>query len=346
MHLAHVRGPGLFRFFPRREHIVAFTLHLLDAVGNVHRVLFNGGRQIGEGRLGAGDHEHIGEVGHAHAHDRFRAVRPFLAQGLPAGAADGEGLQRAGVGAKAGRQHDDIEGVFRGAGAQALWRNLDDRLAAIADVHHVHIVAIEAFQIAVIERRPLGKQRVVAGFGDENIGGAGVLDALAHFVGDESGGHQVGFGAGQQVVEGFEHPAKTARPFFFEDTLYFLRRCVHGHAPVGAVKGHAEDVIAALGNDLIVVRLDLLLPLGGHRRLHRGQNEIGRAVEHGHALGLVAHGRHHLHRGGARANDADAFAGPVQVLGPARRMEQGALEALHTLDVGNHRLRDHAHGAD
>ena len=56
-------------FRPRVENFMSFAFHLPDALRDPDDVLLDGRRQVGEGRLGARDHEHVGKIRDAHAHD-------------------------------------------------------------------------------------------------------------------------------------------------------------------------------------------------------------------------------------------------------------------------------------
>ena len=339
-------GPFLLRLFTRLEHIQPLAFHLRDAARDPDRVLLDRRRQVGERRLRTRDHEHIRETGDAHAHDRRGLHLPFFAQRLAALAADRKGFERAGISLEARRQHNDVEFIIVQRGAHPGLGDLDQRFALL-DVDQMHIVAIEGLEIAVIERRALGEQRIVVEARRQQIGERRIVDPLAHLGGDEVARHPVGFGAGEQIVEGFENPAETAGPVFLKDALPFLGRRVDHVAPDGAVERHAEHMIATLGDNRRVIVLDLLFPLGGHLFLHGRQDIIGGALKHRHAARGFRHDRKHLNRGRARADDADLLARIIQpFVRPARGMKDRPFEAVHAGDFRDHRFRNHPHPAD
>ncbi len=102
-----------------------------------------------------------------------------------------------------------------------------------------------------------------------------------------------------------------------KDTLDLFRRCVHGVAPRRLLEGHAEHVVAGLGDNFVVVVFDFFFPLRRHVFLHGGQDKIGGALEYRDLCGGFRDLRQHLYRCGACANDADTLARHVEPFRPS-----------------------------
>ena len=114
-----------------------------------------------EGLPGPVIDEHVGEPGHLHAQVGHRTRLPFLLQVPAVSAADVDLEQRPGHGVKAGGEHDDVEVVVRGGGAQARRRDLGDR--RLPQIHEGDVVPVESLEVVGVDRRALGAVRVVLG---------------------------------------------------------------------------------------------------------------------------------------------------------------------------------------
>ena len=133
---------------------------------------------------------------------------------------------------------------------------------------------------------------------------------------------------------------------FFKDALDFLWRRVDGVAPRWLLKGHAEHVVASFGDDFVIVVFNLFFPLRRHIFLHSGEHKVGCALEYGHLCSGFCDLGQHLYGGGASTNDSDAFARHFESFWPSGRVKNGPLKSLLSRVIGEHGLRNHAHGAD
>ena len=180
----------------------------------------------------------------------------------------------------------------------------------------MHIIPVEGLVVAVVQGRSLGKQWVALGC--QQIRYLRVLHlGLDHFFNDEVRRRLIGFRGRQQIVEGFKHPAEAAMPVLFEDLLHLLGRALCYGAARRGVKCHAEHMVAALIDNLLVILFDFLFPLGRHGLLHGRHNKIGCALENSDAGGVFCHLGQHLYGGGACANNADSFPCVFQALWPS-----------------------------
>ena len=107
-----------------------------------------------------------------------------------------------------------------------------------------------------------------------------------------------------------------------------------GAVPGGVERHLGEHPVAVVADLVEVARV-------------RG-DPLRRALEDRDALGLPDDGRDDLHRAGAGPDDRDAPAGEVEVVGPAGGVEEGAVEAVESREVGHRRaveLPDRARSA-
>ena len=134
----------------------------MQAVRDVGHVLLDGCWQVGEGCLGAGNHEEVGIAGGVDAHDGLGFVVPLLAQRVPIAAADIDGFQRTGVGLEAGCQDDDVKLVEMLSSLNTGLGDSLDRLA-VFDIDELHVIAVEGLVVTMIQRRSLCKERITLG---------------------------------------------------------------------------------------------------------------------------------------------------------------------------------------
>ena len=228
--------------------------HVLDEPGDPLHVLLDRDRHVGQhGRaLRPGDDEQVREPAGGEAEVGTRAVRPLVPQPQPVPAGDAHAEQGAGHRVESGGVDDRVDLVLALAGPHAARGDLLDRHGP--RVQQRHVVPVEGLVVAVLQRRPLGEERMV--LRRQQFRDGRILDHLADLASDELGDRVVAVLVDQVVAERLQaHVEAALGPGGLEDGLPFLRREVH-RGPLFDRVREPEAGQARLLPQARVVRLD------------------------------------------------------------------------------------------
>ena len=178
----------------------SFGAQMGDAVGDPLRMLLDRHRHVAQHRraAGSGHHEKIRKACDLQAQIVARPRGPGVGQRATVGTADIHAQQAAGHRIEAGGEHDHVQWILGGSGADAVRRDALDRFGLEVDKRNV--VTIEGLEVIGIDRRALGRIGMIDV--RQLGGGHRVLHYRANLVAQEIGRGVVGLDARQQVLEG------------------------------------------------------------------------------------------------------------------------------------------------
>src|SRR3984893_2120406 len=173
-------------------------------------------------------------------------------------------------------------------------------------------------------------------FGSQLFRDDRILDAFANLVADELREQFIGLLVAHNVAEIAEPFGKSrVRPQLLEPVLPFFRSHVEDRPRIEVVDKPGEGFARSFEN-FRIAGFDFGLGLRIDRPVAQGRAIIRRALEDRQMANLLGDFRDELNRRGARADDADAFAGELDAfLGPSRGMKRLALEALDRGKAGD-----------
>ena len=272
-----------------------------------------------------------------------RAVAPLLRELLPIAAAHAKARQWAGQCIEAGCEDDDVQRMCPVPRADAAGHDLFQR--RFTEIDEFNVIAIEGFEIFVVQRQPLGGYRITARH--QLARDFRVLDHAADFFAHKVSGQIVGLLVEQQVAVAAEHPLEAAYLPSGLELLVAQFRIGLQRFRVLPVVGLADARPAAEFADLLDIALELADALWRQRRIARGDAETRRALEDGQMLGLLGDDRDRLDARGSGADHAHSLAGEINAcVWPQPGVIPSAHKSIQTRNTGHLRRREAAHRGD
>ena len=290
----------------------------------------------------AGDGEQVRKAGDRDAKIGVRAVPPLLIQGAAAAALQVQRLQRAGHRVEPGGENDDVERIFLAACANSGFGDFFNPAVGFC-VDQLHVVLVEGLVVVGVQRLALGAVGVALGyqfFGDDRV-----FHSRADLALDVVSADVIGLLREEHVLivpQPKGEPARIPHPVEHPLPLF---GCVFQHRLRNEVMLLAEEGFPDPLHDALIVGLSGFDQFGVHLAVARRDAIVGRALEHGELLGLLRNFWNSLHRRGAGADHAYAFAGEVNAgMGEAAGVIPLALEFLQALERRHVRGRQRAYG--
>ena len=256
---------------------------------------------------------------------------PFVLEGHTVRPGDGHRHERAGHRVETGGKDDRVElerllgGVDTSLG--------DRRNRGPAQVDQPDVGQVEGLEVAAVQARTLGTERVV--LRAERVGDVRVADNGAYLLPDHPGDMLIGDRVDALVAEHPEDREQLARlPRGLEALAADLLRRGHA-ADIGELARYAAPGPAGGLAVAVAIRGELGHAVRRRGAVARGNGEVRRPLEHGQPGGLAGDQRDALDSGGAGPHDRHPFPAEVHpVMRPPAGQVDLASVAVDAVDVG------------
>ena len=256
---------------------------VLKEIGDPANLQFDMRRIVREyaNTAGPDDHEHVRIVRDREAHERARTIGPVITQQTTTLAAHIDARHCARHCVETSRENKNVKFLHARCCANTFGHNFDDGVFAKIDKRDV--VAVERFEIAVVENGSLAADRII--LRAQRIGNLGIDDCSAHHFTEQFDGHFIGV----HVFRSVGPDARCVEPLFFKrgNTFFFrafenelVRVSKRENCCACCVRSCQRRCVLLRAN-FAITRLHLGLMFGCQWSVLRRPGKRRRALKHG-----------------------------------------------------------------